>query len=180
MPTITVSQQHLELLQRLQKDMRTQDNRSTSYPIFLAVEARKRDKFITACFTQKGCEDFIAADGHNHDDPSVYVASGYRNEEWIQLRDFFLHVGLQENKGPDGGAPHESVKDLNTREALQVIAEEIDERLPSGWGFILMTFPFKGSDGRCNYVSSAKRESAIPFLEEFIKKSNEETFGKHV
>ena len=45
-------------------------------------------EFITACFTKKGCEDYIAANGHNLTEPRIYVESGYRNREWETMREF--------------------------------------------------------------------------------------------
>jgi hypothetical protein len=47
-------------------------------------------EFVTACFTQKGCEDYIAVNGHNLKSPRIYVASAYRNTEWNAVRDYLL------------------------------------------------------------------------------------------
>ncbi len=44
--------------------------------------------FVVACFTEQGCKDYIAANGHNLRDPRIYVESGYRNAEWIAMRAF--------------------------------------------------------------------------------------------
>lgn len=44
-----------------------------------------RDEFVTSCFTRKGCEDYIAANGHNLTDPHIFVYSGYRNKEWERI-----------------------------------------------------------------------------------------------
>jgi hypothetical protein len=33
-------------------------------------------------------------------------------------------------------------------------------------GFILMVFPFEGHEGRCNYVSNARREDIVILLKE--------------
>lgn len=43
-------------------------------------------EFVTACFTGKACEDYLASNGHNLVKPRIYVASGYRNQEWIAIR----------------------------------------------------------------------------------------------
>ncbi len=42
--------------------------------------------FVTACLTRDAAERYIAANRHNLTDPRVYVESGYRNHEWIDLR----------------------------------------------------------------------------------------------
>ncbi|WP_457813465.1 hypothetical protein [Sinorhizobium meliloti] len=33
-------------------------------------------------------------------------------------------------------------------------------------GFVLMVFPFTGHDGRCNYISNARREDIVVLLKE--------------
>jgi hypothetical protein len=42
--------------------------------------------FVTACFTNKEAERYIEENRHNLKEPRVFVASGYRNKEWIALR----------------------------------------------------------------------------------------------
>ena len=73
---------------------------------------------------------------------------------------------------------------LDTRRRLNDIAHAINERLPEGFGFICLVFPF-GKDaakgGRCNYVSNAKREDAINALKEWmIKCGADEDWMKHL
>lgn len=45
-------------------------------------------EFVTACFTEKGCQDFIALNGHNLTDPRIYAAGSYRNIEYRTVRDY--------------------------------------------------------------------------------------------
>jgi hypothetical protein len=45
-------------------------------------------EFVTACFTEQGCNDFIAANGHNLKEPRIYAYSAWRNQEWQRLRAF--------------------------------------------------------------------------------------------
>lgn len=49
-------------------------------------------EFVTACFTEQGCKDYIKWNGHNLHEPRIYVASAYRNREWIELREYFLKL----------------------------------------------------------------------------------------
>lgn len=42
--------------------------------------------FVTACFTEEGCKDYIASNGHNLTEPRIYAASAYRNREMIAIR----------------------------------------------------------------------------------------------
>ncbi|MCS3807854.1 hypothetical protein [Xanthomonas sp. 4461] len=56
-----------------------------------AAEAHYWD-FVTACFTEQGCKDFIARDGHNLCEPRIYAAGSYRNSEWRQVRSFLADL----------------------------------------------------------------------------------------
>ena len=47
-------------------------------------------RFVTACFTRKGAEDYMARNGHNLTKPYIYVESMYRNEEMIALRNHLM------------------------------------------------------------------------------------------
>lgn len=47
-------------------------------------------EFVTACFTEQGCKDFIAVNGHNLKDPRIYADSGWRNAEWIAIREYLM------------------------------------------------------------------------------------------
>lgn len=49
---------------------------------------KDRWEFVTACFTEQGCKDYLKADGHNLTDPRIYVASGHRNREWQLVREW--------------------------------------------------------------------------------------------
>lgn len=54
------------------------------------VAVKEVDSFVTACFTEQGCKDYIAANGHNLNKPFIFAASLYRNAEMIGLREFLL------------------------------------------------------------------------------------------
>lgn len=47
-------------------------------------------EFVTACFTRKGCEDYIEINRYNLKEPRIYVESGYRNREWEDVRNHLL------------------------------------------------------------------------------------------
>lgn len=44
------------------------------------------DVFVTACFTEQGCKDFLACDGHNHCQPFIYAFGSHRNGEYQAVR----------------------------------------------------------------------------------------------
>ena len=54
---------------------------------------RERWEFVTACFSEKGCEEFINVDGHNHGELRIYATSAHRNMEFRKLRDFLMVQG---------------------------------------------------------------------------------------
>lgn len=56
------------------------------------------------------------------------------------------------------------------KEYLNLAAKAVHERLPDNHGFILLAFPFNGTDenNRVAYVSNARREDAIKVLKEFL------------
>lgn len=47
-------------------------------------------EFVTACFTEQGCAEYIRANGHNLTDPRIYAYASYRNHEWQTVRDHLL------------------------------------------------------------------------------------------
>ena len=49
-------------------------------------------EFVTCCFTENGCNDYIEANRHNLKEPRVYAYSGHRNREWETVRDYLAAV----------------------------------------------------------------------------------------
>lgn len=47
-------------------------------------------EFVTACLTEEAAKHYIKCNGHNLHSPRIYGWSGYRNREWINLRNYFL------------------------------------------------------------------------------------------
>jgi hypothetical protein len=45
-----------------------------------------------------------------------------------------------------------------------------DRTAPVPWGFIIMMFPLDDHEGRCNYMSNAKREDIVVLLKEQIRR----------
>lgn len=54
------------------------------------VAVKEIDEFVTCCFTEKGCKDYLACNGHNLRLPFIYVKSGFRNAEYISLRKWLM------------------------------------------------------------------------------------------
>lgn len=56
-------------------------------------------EFVTGCLTEQGCKDFIDCNGHNLNEPRIYAYSGYRNAEFIAVREWLMSLR----------APHPSI-----------------------------------------------------------------------
>lgn len=50
------------------------------------------DEFVTACFTEKGCNDYLALNKHNLKKPYIYTESLFRNHEMLSIRDYILET----------------------------------------------------------------------------------------
>lgn len=48
-------------------------------------------QFETACLTRAGADAYLEANGHNLNQPYIYVHSLYRNDEMIGLREYVLN-----------------------------------------------------------------------------------------
>jgi hypothetical protein len=46
--------------------------------------------FVTACFTEQGCKDYLARDGHNLGVTRIFAAGSYRNHEWQTVRRYLM------------------------------------------------------------------------------------------
>jgi hypothetical protein len=49
-------------------------------------------EFVTACFTEQGCKDYLARDGHNLKEPRIYAEGSYRNEEFRSIRKWLMSL----------------------------------------------------------------------------------------
>jgi hypothetical protein len=65
---------------------------------FRKVYYVERWEFVTACFTEQGCKDYLRLNAHNLHKPRIYVEGGYRNEEWELIRKLLTIL----SKNPDG------------------------------------------------------------------------------
>ena len=52
------------------------------------IAVKDIDDFVTCCFTEQGCRDYLASNGHNLRLPFIYVKSGFRNAEFIGIRNW--------------------------------------------------------------------------------------------
>lgn len=50
------------------------------------------------------------------------------------------------------------------------IGGALKEATHGEWGFCLMIFPFESFDGRCNYISNARREDVLVLLKEQVRR----------
>ncbi|MGL7224931.1 ead/Ea22-like family protein [Salmonella sp. NW96] len=59
------------------------------------VALKEIDDFVTCCFTEQGCKDYLACNGHNLRLPFIYVKSGFRNAEFISVRNWLAGIGVK-------------------------------------------------------------------------------------
>ncbi|WP_343743119.1 hypothetical protein [Herbaspirillum huttiense] len=52
-------------------------------------------QFVTACFTEQGCKDYIRIDGHNLKEPRIYADGSYRNNEYRTVRNFLMRLAAK-------------------------------------------------------------------------------------
>lgn len=48
--------------------------------------------YVTGCFTEQGCKDYLAANGHNLGETRIYADGSYRNGEYRAVRDFLMAI----------------------------------------------------------------------------------------
>jgi len=49
-------------------------------------------EFVTGCFTEQGCKDHIATNGHNLKEPRIFAYGSFRNFEFRAVREFLLQA----------------------------------------------------------------------------------------
>jgi len=60
------------------------------------VGYRDRWEFVTACFTEQGCKDYLAQDRHNLGrEVRIYAAGSYRNVEFRVIRNFLMDMRVE-------------------------------------------------------------------------------------
>lgn len=58
------------------------------------VAVKEIDEFVTCCFSEKGCKDYLECNGHNLRLPFIYVKSGFRNAEYIGIRNWLSGIRI--------------------------------------------------------------------------------------
>jgi len=89
--SVTADDDEAKVLDKLLDDGRDLSIGGVTYQ---CVRYRIVPRFVTACLTRKGAEDYIACNGHNLTNPYIYVESLYRNAEMIALRSHLMGNNL--------------------------------------------------------------------------------------
>ncbi|WP_373393599.1 ead/Ea22-like family protein [Raoultella ornithinolytica] len=67
-----------------------QDGRDTrGYDRYAMQEV---DEFVTACFTEHGCKDYLRQNGHNLRQPYIYACGSFRNNEYQKVRNWLAGI----------------------------------------------------------------------------------------
>lgn len=83
---------HREADERTAKRLDALDDDGRHFGAWEKVYYVDRWEFVTACFTEQGCKDFIKRDGHNHSELRIYAYGSYRNQEFRTVRDFLKQL----------------------------------------------------------------------------------------
>jgi hypothetical protein len=54
------------------------------------VYYKKYWEFVTACFTEQGCKDYLKLNGHNLGKTRIFATGSYRNHEWQTVRKMLI------------------------------------------------------------------------------------------
>ena len=60
--------------------------------------------FVTACFTEQGCLDYLTRNGHNLRETRIYAYGSYRNEEFRAIRNFLMSLRPTPTHSSEAGA----------------------------------------------------------------------------
>lgn len=70
-----------------------QDGRDTrGYDRYAMQEV---DEFVTACFTEHGCKDYLRQNGHNLRLPYIYACGSFRNNEYQLVRNWLAGIQVE-------------------------------------------------------------------------------------
>lgn len=73
-----------EISLAMAKEIRTQDNRMTSFPQYRVMDGKET---VEIFFTNKCAEAFVEQRKHDYENGlHIYISSGWRNEEWQAVR----------------------------------------------------------------------------------------------
>lgn len=68
-----------------------------------------------------------------------------------------------------------------SREHANDLAKMVEQNIPKEYGFCLLLFPFgEGDDNRMQYISNGNREDIVKAMKEWIKKTEDDNFGKDI
>ncbi len=71
-----------------------QDGRDTrGYDRYAMQEV---DEFVTACFTEHGCKDYLRQNGHNLRLPYIYACGSFRNNEYQLVRNWLADIKVDD------------------------------------------------------------------------------------
>ncbi len=80
-------------LRALRLEILYQDGRNTSnYDRYAMQEV---DEFVTACFTEHGCKEYLRQNGHNLRLPYIYACGSFRNNEYQLVRNWLAGIKVE-------------------------------------------------------------------------------------
>lgn len=80
-------------LRALRLEILYQDGRDTSNYDRHAMQ--EVDEFVTACFTEHGCKEYLRQNGHNLRLPYIYACGSFRNNEYQLVRNWLAGIKVE-------------------------------------------------------------------------------------
>jgi hypothetical protein len=81
-------------------------------------------EFVTACFTEQGCKDYLALNGHNLRQPRIYAEGSYRNQEWRAVRSYLMSLSALTAEAGKGGVTDAMIEQF----ALAFFGDDVWDR----------------------------------------------------
>lgn len=84
--TIEISEEQFQFLTKLAVQMKSQDNKGTSFPVYCIYDRREGEaRFIEMFFSEKAMNNHLSNFSEAFEDPFIHVRSAAYNEEISEL-----------------------------------------------------------------------------------------------
>lgn len=84
--TLTLSEEQFQFISKLAIDMKTQDNKGTSFPVYCIYDRRDGEiRFIEMFLSEKSMNEHLEKNSEAFTDPFVHIRSAAYNEEIKEL-----------------------------------------------------------------------------------------------
>ena len=115
-------------------------------------------EFVTACFTEQGCKDYLKRDGHNLKEPRIYAEGSYRNEEFRTIRNWLRSLAAAPAPPIAAAQVQEDAARIARLEAQLAECSALSQKWAAAAG---------AADGRAEQARNLALEEAARCVEDF-------------